>query len=67
MNLDTTTEVAAALPEGRIIVSESGFHSAHDIEHIKVSGASAVLVGESFMRSGDMKAKAKEFKDAYAH
>ena len=55
------------MPEGKIIVSESGFHSAHDIEHIKGSGASAVLVGESFMRSGDMKAKAKEFKDAYAH
>ena len=67
VDLDTTVKVAAALPEGTIIVSESGFHSAHDIEHIKGSGASAVLVGESFMRSGDMRAKAKEFKDAYAH
>lgn len=67
VNLDTTIEVAAALPEGTIMVSESGFHSARDIEHIKGSGASAVLVGESFMRSDDMRAKAKEFKDAYAH
>ncbi len=67
VNLDTTIEVAAALPEGTIIVSESGFHNARDIAHIKSSGASAVLVGESFMRSDDMSAKAKEFKDAYAH
>ena len=67
VNLDTTIEVAAALPEGTIMVSESGFHSARDIEHIKGSGASAVLVGESFMRSDDMRAKAKEFKDAYAY
>jgi indole-3-glycerol phosphate synthase len=67
VNLDTTIEVAASLPEGTIVVSESGFHSARDIQKIKYSGANAVLVGESFMRCDDMRAKAKEFKDAYAH
>ena len=66
VDLDTTIKIAGALPGDIIKVSESGFHTAGDIKMVRPSGIDAVLVGESFMKSGDIPAKAREFKDAYA-
>ncbi len=65
VDLMTTAKVAEIIPQGKIVVSESGFHTANDIAAIKNTGAHAVLVGESFMRSGDIMKLSAEFKDAY--
>lgn len=65
VDLRTTIDIAKAVPKGKIIVSESGFHTAGDIKLIRKAEIDAVLVGESFMKSADMKCKSREFKDAY--
>ncbi len=65
VNLETTVQLAKMIPKGKILVSESGFHTVEDIRKIKKAGVNAVLVGESFMRSGDIKKLSVEFKNAY--
>ncbi|MCD8089865.1 MAG: indole-3-glycerol phosphate synthase TrpC [Clostridiales bacterium] len=61
----TTVRLAEKVPKDKVIVSESSIHTNKDIEIVAGAGVSAVLVGESFMRSGDIIKKAGEFKDAY--
>jgi indole-3-glycerol phosphate synthase len=51
--LETTLELAAAVPEGRIVVTESGISSPADVERLRRAGIHAFLVGEAFMRSPD--------------
>jgi indole-3-glycerol phosphate synthase len=42
------------------LVAESGIHSRADVERLAKCGAGAVLVGESLMKGGDIRAKVKE-------
>ena len=42
------------------LVAESGIHTRSDVERLKQCGASAILVGESLMRGGDIKSKVRE-------
>lgn len=51
VDLGTTELIAGKLPENKIIVSESGIHSAEDIARVRAAGADAVLIGEAFMRT----------------
>jgi len=44
---------------GKILVTESGIHSAEDIESLRTLGAEAFLIGESLMTSGDIPGKLK--------
>ena len=60
VSLATTEELAAKIPEDRIVVAESGIHTRADVERVARAGAKAILVGESLMRSGDIAAKVKE-------
>ena len=53
------------IPEGKIIVSESGFHTAEDIKKIKGTRVDAILVGESFMRTENIVEKAREFRENF--
>jgi len=41
-------------------VAESGIHTRADVERLSRCGARAILVGESLMRQGDVRAKARE-------
>jgi indole-3-glycerol phosphate synthase len=51
----------ADLVEDRsVLVSESGIHTFADITKLTKAGVSAVLVGESLMRSPDITAKIRE-------
>ena len=51
----------AELVEDRsVLVSESGIHTYADIAKLAEAGVSAVLVGESLMRSPDIGAKVRE-------
>ena len=60
VDLATTENLAAKLGDGRILVAESGIHTRADVEHLKKCGASAILVGESLLRDGDIKTKIRE-------
>jgi len=55
VDLARTKEIAQAFPFGeqRVLISESGIWNNEDAKKVAKMGASAVLVGESLMRSGD--------------
>ena len=46
--------------QSRILVAESGISSRADVEQLIRCGATAILVGESLLKHGDIRAKAKE-------
>ncbi|HEY5535512.1 MAG TPA: indole-3-glycerol phosphate synthase TrpC [Ignavibacteria bacterium] len=54
VDIHTTEKLMKYIPQSKIIVSESGISSIKDIKYLKSIGASAVLIGESFMRKPDM-------------
>lgn len=56
VDLSRTAKIAAGFPfeEKRVLISESGIWNATDASKVANYGASAVLVGESLMRSGDV-------------
>lgn len=51
VDIMTTARVAAYIPPGITIVSESGISSRDDIDRLAAHGIHAVLVGESLMRA----------------
>jgi indole-3-glycerol phosphate synthase len=56
VKLETSIELAAHMPSGAVLVSESGIHSATDVARLRAAGYSAFLVGEHLMKSGDPEA-----------
>ena len=56
VTLETTRALARRVPEGRLIVSESGLNSPADLAELARYGARAFLVGESLMRHDDVAA-----------
>ncbi len=52
VDLNTTAALAAQIPKGRLIVSESGMKSREDLAAVKQAGAHAVLIGEALVTSG---------------
>jgi indole-3-glycerol phosphate synthase len=58
LEVDTrrTLELAPHLPEGTVIVAESGFRHAEELAKLTRAGVDAVLVGEALMRSPDVEA-----------
>lgn len=52
-SLDTTLGMLDALPDDRIVVTESGILSRADVERMRASGVQTFLVGEAFMRADD--------------
>jgi indole-3-glycerol phosphate synthase len=53
VKLETTLELASEIPEGHVIVSESGISSRNDVLQLKNAGVNAILVGESLVTSAD--------------
>ena len=51
--LDTTLGMLDALPEDRIVVTESGILSRADVERMRAHDVHTFLVGEAFMRADD--------------
>lgn len=60
VNLETTFQLRPMIPEGKIIVSESGIKSRTEILRLFNKGINAVLIGETFMKSGDIPAALHE-------
>lgn len=55
VDLAVTEELAGRIPSDRIVISESGIRNREDIERVRKAGARAVLVGETLMRSSDIR------------
>ncbi|BCW89421.1 Indole-3-glycerol phosphate synthase [Alphaproteobacteria bacterium SO-S41] len=61
--LTTTERLAALVPEGRMLVAESGINTHGDLTRLAHSGARAFLVGESLMRQVDVTAATRTLLD----
>ena len=48
-----TFQLLEPIPEGVVVVSESGIASAEQLRELQAQGVHAVLVGESLMRAPD--------------
>ncbi len=51
--LETSLALYPAVPEGVLLVTESGIHTADDVARMRAAGIQAFLVGEAFMRAED--------------
>lgn len=60
-SLQTTIDLLASIPEGRIVVTESGIHSADDVSLMREHKVNAFLVGEAFMRAPEPGEALKSF------
>ena len=56
VDLATCERLAPLVPDGRLVVAESGLAAAADIERLLATGARAFLIGESLMRQDDVTA-----------
>ena len=56
IDIATTEELAEMVPEGRMLVSESGLYKTEDLDRMAKSGAKCFLIGESLMRQDDVEA-----------
>lgn len=55
-----TFQLKALIPEGKVVVSESGIKSRSDMVKLQESGVHAVLIGETLMKSDNIPAKMHE-------
>jgi indole-3-glycerol phosphate synthase len=62
VRLEHTLELAARMPPGVCLVSESGIRNGDDVARLRAGGAHAVLVGETLMRSQDVAATMREMR-----
>ncbi|HLD13265.1 MAG TPA: indole-3-glycerol phosphate synthase TrpC, partial [Burkholderiales bacterium] len=53
VRLDTTIGLLEKMPEGRVIVTESGILTPEDVVHMRHYDVNVFLVGEAFMRADD--------------
>jgi indole-3-glycerol phosphate synthase len=51
--LETTLGLLGAVPDDRIVITESGIMSREDVQRMRAAGVHAFLVGEAFMRAQD--------------
>ncbi len=59
-DLMTSVDLASDIPEGRIIISESGVNTREDIDILMKAGIRCFLIGETLMRADDIGRKLKE-------
>ena len=52
-SLDTTIGMLDAIPDGVVVVAESGIHTRQDVQRLSAAGVGAFLVGTAFMREAD--------------
>jgi indole-3-glycerol phosphate synthase len=50
-SLDTTLGMLSRIPEGHIVITESGIHSKDDVKLMRENNVNGFLVGEAFMRA----------------
>jgi len=57
VDLGITRELAAKIPAGKIIISESGLREPEDVQSLASAGIKAVLIGTAFMEADDIVAE----------
>ncbi|MGI6723044.1 MAG: indole-3-glycerol phosphate synthase TrpC [Arcobacteraceae bacterium] len=62
MDMTLCEKLIPMIPNGKIIVAESGVNSPDIIQRLSVAGADAFLIGEHFMRQDDIGAEVKRLK-----
>ncbi len=60
IDINTTRRLLPLIPQGRIVVSESGIRSQKDVAKLKGWGVNAVLVGEALVTADDVVTKVRE-------
>ena len=64
VDLATCEALAPRVPADRLVVAESGLHTAGHLARMQKVGAKAFLIGESLMRQADVTAATKALLDA---
>ncbi len=59
-SLQTSLDLLSAIPDGRIVVTESGIHSAEDVALMRKNNINTFLVGEAFMKADEPGEKLRE-------
>jgi len=59
-DLKRTLELAPIIPQGKIVVTESGITTRKDIELLMAAGINCFLIGEALMRADDIGEKLRE-------
>jgi len=52
-SLDTTLSLLSRIPDGHIVITESGIHAPEDVNLMRDNKVNGFLVGEAFMRAED--------------
>jgi indole-3-glycerol phosphate synthase len=52
-SLDTTLSLLPRIPDGHIVITESGIHNTDDVKLMRDNNVNGFLVGEAFMRAED--------------
>lgn len=52
-SLDTTLNLLSRIPDGHIVITESGIHTQDDVKLMRDNKVNGFLVGEAFMRAED--------------
>ena len=61
-DIEITARLAGLIPQGKIIVSESGINSYDDVKRLLDQGVKTFLVGEALMREKDIGRKLRELR-----
>ena len=61
VDLATTERLRPLVPEGKVVISESGISSRADVERLAACGVHAILVGEALITASDVREKMREF------
>ncbi len=62
IRLETTKRLSGLMPEGKLLVAESGIREDKDVRYLKECGVDAFLIGQALMESSDPKKLAQRWK-----
>lgn len=63
VDTERTYRLLPHVPEGAVVVAESGFRGREDIDRLAGAGVDAVLIGEAIMRAPDLELACRELTD----
>ena len=64
MDMHLCDKLIPMIPNGKIIIAESGVSNIETIKRLSEIGADAFLIGEHFMRQDSIEEEVKKFKNA---
>ena len=53
VSLETSLSLIREAPRQAVLISESGLHTADDLQRLRAAGYHGFLIGETLMRAGD--------------